>query len=83
MTLPPMARLARAWPWFARSRVLAGKPPNFPGLGNVSRSVLVSMGMEAGLSNAGLNTELLVERYLNDTAYSALLGYHTDGPTRY
>lgn len=75
--------LARAWPWFARSRVLAGRPPTEPGLGNRNRTVLVSMGMEAGPRNIGLNTELLVEKYLNDTAYSALMGYRTDGPTRY
>ena len=42
-----------------------------------------SLGLGAGPSNPGLNTELDVETYLNETAYAALMGYRVDGPTRY
>ena len=42
-----------------------------------------SLGLEAGPSNPGLNTEVDVENYLNETAYAALMGYRVDGPTRY
>lgn len=72
----PYNWMARAWPWFARSRVGWS-------LSNRTRSVLISMGMEAGLGNSGAQTELEVETYLNDTAQSALFGYRPDGPTRF
>ena len=42
-----------------------------------------SLGLEAGPTNPGLDTELDVENYLNETAYAALMGYRVDGPTRY
>ena len=90
--------LARAWPWFARSRVgwslsnrtrtvlvVRAAAPSLPPLPKPQRGCCCcqSLGLEAGPTNPGLDTELDVENYLNETASAALMGYRVDGPTRY